>query len=258
MGYASKIKPADLKRLQPLIQAVESLPEGEEIVYSGHPLEISRDRTIMYTYFAINEQQGLFRIQTSPEELVISRPRTFTPAADLACQLARRVTPVSKRKPAVRAQAQQSVKVAYTPGIAFFDQHAHKAENIDEFHKEVESSDLPESERVIAMEEWHRAHQAATQPQKHWTEMTKEEKGEAQLPREQVPEGSGIEFYNQHADTTWPEIYKLVSTAEAAGELSDPEANQALTEWQDNNPEFKPSSGKAAKEEDNHEKQRGN
>lgn len=231
MGYASKIKPADLKRLQPLIQAVEALPEGEEIVYTGHPLEISRDRTLMYTYFALNHPQGLFRIQTSPEELVISRPRTFTPAADLACQLARRVTPVSKRKPTVRAQAQaqQSVKVAFTPGIGFFDSHAHKAENSAEFHKEVESSDLPESERVIAMEEWHRAHQAVAQPQKHWTEMTEKEKGEEQ-PEETA--GSGIEFYKQHADKTWAEFFKLVGASKEAGELSHLEGNRAFDEHQ--------------------------
>ncbi len=87
-----------------------------------------------------------------------------------------------------------------------------------------------------------RAQEAQPQP-KDFKDLLKKKYGKepaAELPNH--ASSPGIEFYNKHADTTWPEIHKLVSTAQAAGELSDPEANQALTEWQRLNPEFKPSS----------------
>ncbi len=203
MGYGRTIKPSDLERLRPLFEALETLPEGKGITYTDHPLQISKDRTIIYTYWDIHNQKGIFKLSCPrPEEIKIIRLETYTPAVDLAARLSEFTAPASKKKPAVAAAARHSL---------------------------------------------HQAAQEAQPQPKDFRDLLKKKYGaaeeEAQLPREQVPEDSGIEFYNKHADTTWPEIHKLVSTAQAAGELSDIEANQALTEWQHRNPEFKPSNG---------------
>ena len=242
MGYGRTIKESDLERLRPLFEALETLPEGKGITYTDHPLQISKDRTIIYTYWDIYNLKGIFKLMNPrPEEIKIIRLVTFAPAVDLADRLSEFTAPRTKAKracPGFEENSSSRAAPTTSPGIDFYNQHAGEATNQDEFVEMLKASNLPNTEQYTAIEKWLRREKTGE------AQAPKEPAEEgAQLPREQVPEGSGIEFYNNHADTTWPEIFKLVSTAQAAGELSDIEANQALTEWQRCNPEFKPSSG---------------
>ena len=231
MNYNSRIA-----ALQPILREMEELSEGESLSYTNTAVAVDTIRGWLYDHLGRTDQKGVFRITREASTiLAITRKETFTSTTDLIGQLARFTAPVSKRKPAVMAVAQKpaKAKVPYTSGIAFADLHIYKAEDIAEFQKVVDESDLPKHEQVIAMEEWHRAHQAATQPQKHWSEMTKEEKGEAQPPEEAAAsEGSGIEFYRQHADKTFAEFHPLVMASQESGELSELETSRAFDEHQ--------------------------
>ena len=160
MGYASRIKPAELERLQPLIQAVEALPEGEGISYTDHPLAVSRTRTLMYNYFALNDQQGLFRIENpSPGELRITRLRTFTPAVDLVGMLARFTSPASKRRPAVAVQPERAPRVHATgPGMQFVKDNLASLLDVEEPQavQALSEAGLSEEDQAVGLSEWRR------------------------------------------------------------------------------------------------------
>ncbi len=189
--------------LQAFLKRLAELPEGEEFVIPLPPEEITGLRSFLYEHWGRTDQKGIFRIERKGEGVIkILKRRTFVAAADSLSQLASVLGSPAKARRTF-------------PGFQG-------------------------SSRAAPTES-----PGAARPQpKNFKDLLKKKYGKE--PAEEQPEegaGSGIEFYNKHgADKTWPEIHKLVSTAQAAGELSDPEANQALTEWQRLNPEFKPSS----------------
>ncbi len=188
MGYGRTIKESDLERLRPLFKALETLPEGKGITYTDHPLQISKDRTIIYTYWDIHNLKGIFKLMNPrPEEIKIIRPVTFTPAVDLADRLSEFTAPHTKAKRAFpgfqgsnssRAQETQpqpkdfkdllKKKYGKEPaeegagsGIEFYAQHGAD-KTFAEFHPLVmasqEAGELSELETSRAFDEHQRVH----------------------------------------------------------------------------------------------------
>ncbi len=62
MGYASTMKERDMKILQPIIDKIEALAEGEGVTFTTCEEEVAWVRSRLYTYFAISEQRGIFRM----------------------------------------------------------------------------------------------------------------------------------------------------------------------------------------------------